>query len=465
MNSNKGMRQDQDVELAPYQAKLVRDLLESKIPTRQLLVAPPGFGKTIAAMSLVSSLVRGSPKYRILIIGPGALTGMYAHHLAHTLPTAKIVTITGRAFREMEELTEPRKPVWPLPFVGVIGMDTARRVEVLESLCAVKWDLVICEEVHRFARSRWTLLKTILANDTFNRVLLITATPELKGIASLLRKVVKTEWRGPELKDSSGQPLLPSHLPELKHVVFCRSRDELSVLDNVVSLTNELAENEVGNAVKRWLLRQASSSPLALERTVKNLRNTLAHSTSAILLDEKDRSLESIRENDELDMDSSSIPGRSAWTGKVKALQIMSVLLDQIETLDRDTKRESLEGLLESLRRNPSVQSHICVICSSRATANYLKTAISDRGSKTWIFTTENSPEYLKRELDGFEAQGGVLVCTAAQLKGIELRHVDALIHYDPPASEIELYVRVTRSGRADNYLLKDKTDIGKARS
>jgi len=185
---------------------------------------------------------------------------------------------------------------------------------------------------------------------------------------------------------------------------------------------------------------------------------------SVLLLDESVRSQMAQRSEGldiDADMDASSIPGRSAWKGKVKALATLTAVLDQLESVDLDTKRESLERLLEILARDArSSLSHICVLCSSKATASYLQTAISDRGTKTWLLTSGNAPEDLSRELDGFKDEGGVLISTVAMLQGLDLRYVQAIIHYDPPASEAELHVRAARSPAATNYILVDNSGV-----
>ena len=64
----------------------------------------------------------------------------------------------------MEEMGAAGQGTWPAPLVAVMSMDTARRDEILAYLGSAKWDLVILEEIGFFARSRWTLLKTVLSN-------------------------------------------------------------------------------------------------------------------------------------------------------------------------------------------------------------------------------------------------------------------------------------------------------------
>ena len=45
-------------------------------------------------------------------------------------------------------------------------------------------------------------------------------------------------------------------------------------------------------------------------------------------------------------------------------------------------------------------------------------------------------------------------------LKGMDLRNADAFIHYDPPVSAEEVYVRISRGPHAPNYVLVDESRV-----
>jgi hypothetical protein len=463
MSSSATLLRFREAGLTPYQAQLVTDVLEAPVPVRHLLVAQPGLGKTYAAMSLVKEIVRANANHRILVIGPKALTQMYAHQLMQVVPSAPVIAVTRRSFREFQELAEPGQPIWPMPLVAVIGMDTARQDDVRVGLCAVPWDLVIIEEVHLFARSRWTLLKTILSEAVFARVLLMTATP-IKGMASLMKGVAKTAWHASDLRNWDNQPIVPSKSNSLQPVPYRRSVNEVSLIESVLSFTEDIPTTLAGQVINKNLLRQAASSPLALERTVRNLRNKLAHGASDMFVVEDEMSpLAQANDGPETDADTdvTIAAWRSPWRSKVKALAGLEVILDRLESVEADTKREALEVLLDRLVHDlNSAHRRICVLCSSRATANYLHVAISDHGFKAWLLTSEKANEQIKGELDGFENDGGVLVSTVAMLKGLELSFIDTFVHYDPPASATEAFLRTARSPNATNYILTDKSGV-----
>ena len=453
-----------EMGLSPYQAKLITDVLDAPVPTRRLLVAKPGSGKTTVAMALAKEIARSKAGYRILVVGPRALASMYEHYLTQALPSATIVSISRRTLRELEEVADEGSAIWPMPFVAVIGMDTARQDDVRLALCSVHWDLVILEEVHLFARSRWTLLKTILTQDVFERVLLISATPDMDGVKPLLKTVARTEWLAPDLRDWDDKPLFGASSSAFSIVTYQRSADEIDLLRQVLLLAAELSNTSSAQVVRKSLLRQAASSPVALERTVRTLRNSLAHGLSdGISLDDVEGSisLSSVEFESDADVNVSSTVRRSPWQSEGRALAALGVVLDQLESVHQDTKRESLEALLTQLETNqrPGL-AHVCVFCSSKATAHYLRTAIADRGRKAWLVTSDTSPDQFGEELNGFESAGGVLICTVAMMKGWEFSYVQTFIHYDAPVSAAEMGVRTSRSPGAVNLILSDQSGV-----
>ena len=457
-------RKFQEIGLFPYQANLIIDTLNAPVPSRRLLVAGSGFGKTAVVMALAKEIAKSKASYRILVIGPGALASMYGHHLAQALPNATVRSITRRTFRELEEVADAGKSIWPAPFVAVMGMDTARQDDVLAQLCSVHWDMVILEEAHQLARSRWTLLKTILTQDLFERVLLISPTPDVVGIKPLLRTIARTEWLAPDLRDWDDRPLFATSSVAFDAVTYQRSAEEIDLLQKVLLLAEELSTTPAANLVKMALIRQAASSPVALERTVRSLRNNLAHGLSdRILFD--DVAGKMILSSEGLDADAdvnvSSMAGQSPWQSERTAMVALGSVLDQMELVHKDTKRESLEALLTQLEtsQRPS-SSHVCVFCSSKATAYYLHTAITDRGTKAWVVTSDSLPDQIGKELDEFEATGGVLICTAAMMQGFDFGYVQTFIHYDAPVNAAEMLVRTSRSPGAVNLILSDQSGV-----
>jgi superfamily II DNA or RNA helicase len=416
----------------------------------------------VAATALAKQIAQNNPNFRILIIGPG-MAAMHEYNLARNVPGLTSALLNRRDLRELEANVMPGQPVWPTSFAAVIGMDTARRQDVYDLLKSVSWDLVILEEVHMFARSRWTLLKRILSEPVFRRVLLITGAHDLKGIASLVRHVPRIDWIAPELRDWNGRPLFSLREPQIEAVEYRRTKEEVSILRSIMSLANNLTPGARGSTFRKILIRQAGSSPLALERTVRHLRNALVHNVALADLtpEQSPRDLVEDRSETDADIQSSSKQARALWRNKALALTALTMLLERLDSLRTDTKREALESLLRHLERNAdSKPKHLAIFCSSRVTASYVQSVVAQFEKIHWLLTTDNQPAEISRILDGFRTEGGILVSTGFALTGVDLRYVQVFIHYDPPSSEAEMHLRLTRSATANNYILVDTSGV-----
>ncbi len=209
---------------------------------------------------------------------------------------------------------------------------------------------------------------------------------------------------------------------------------------------------------------QAGSSWLALERTVRSLRNSLTHgATEKFLLGGTPSPLKDEEGALESDVETTNVlvAGRRPWITEAKALRSLHRVLDRLESVPRDTKREALEELLKRLQADPRAGRNVCVYCVALATATYLHTALSDRGFRTWLLTGETKHQERARMLAEFQEDGGgVLVATASTLKGIELPQAQVLIHYDAPRSRAELLIRTSRNPVAKSLVFVDQSGV-----
>ena len=449
------------LRLSPHQAEFVQGMLASSLPVRRLLVGPPGSGKTVAATALAQAIAQQNPQFRILVITPGALTAAHEYNLKRKIPGLKTAVLSRRDIRELESKVSPGQPVWPTSFAAVMGMDTARRDDVYDLLKAVSWDLVIAEEVHLFARSRWTLLRRIISDGAFQRVLLVTGAHELPGLESLLKKVPRITWNPTQLRESTGQHIFRANEPRIKTVPYRRGTEEQFIVNSIAPLLRNLNPTGFASMFRKILVRQASSSPMALERTLKHLRNALVHDAGLPDLASQELSQDAPAEHEQTDSDiqSSSKQARTVWKNKATALIALTTLLDRIDSLANDAKREALVGLIHQLDNDKKIK-HIVIFCSSKVTASYVQSVTAQLRSRSWLLTAETSSRAMAEALAEFRMEGGILVSTAIALTGIDLRYVQVLIHYDPPISEVEMLSRLSRSLDATNYILTDTSDV-----
>ena len=419
-------------------------------------MAAAGTGKGKTAVILAKSIADQNPEFRILFIVPPLLRTQFNYELSLSFPSEQILVTSKRTLRELEARAKKGETVWPTPVVIIIGMDTAGQGDVLSHIRSASWDLVVLDEIQWYGRARKELLKTLVKEESFKRVLMMTPIRDLNTSAIPLKGVTQTIWNMSELKDRDGKPLFQTAAANIEVVRYSRSETEIVLLKNVLRVTRNLLSNPAGRMVKQILLSRASSSTYALEQSIRRIRNELVHSAPKIM------SASRVEEvGDSPEVVDSAIPSNAAWKGTQQAIEALSTLVSEIESLTIDSKRDQLKLLLERLEHDRQARlSQVCIFCSARATASYLATTLSGEGHKLWSLTSDQTIEDLHSVLDGFTGGEGLLICTTSALRGIILPGVQTFIHYDPPNGNSDLQVRMGRNIGGTHYILRDESGI-----
>ncbi|MEI7614638.1 MAG: DEAD/DEAH box helicase family protein [Betaproteobacteria bacterium] len=459
MTLSKNMADDRKVNLTHYQANFAAALQTHPLPSRDLLVAPPGSGKTYTAMQIAADLAKVKPGSRILIIGPKPLAELTQQSLSRVMHGTSVMALTRAKVRELEDYAQIGQPIWPSPFAGVIGMDTARNTDVLASLSSVVWDLVIIEEVNLFARSRPTLLKTILSDKSFLRVLMLSRTPDLQSFRSPFGEIHRTVWSETDFNNWEGGSILQGLIPKEQIIPYQQSPDELSIFHTVDSVMGEFSSTPSALLAKKNVTLAAASSPLALERTIRTLRNNLAHprGSNFDITSVETKEVENLESEAEILDAWEGEP--NSWVNPGRALRSLNLLIEELENLGSDSKLEALQALLNQVNETPEPKiNSTCIFCRFPVTANYVHSVLANSGRKSWLLTAGMSTAEQNSSINGIETEGGVLVATKGSLVGLELDFIPSFIHYDTPQNAREMYIRTSRNPHAVNYLFKDES-------
>ncbi len=300
-----------EIDPLPHQIRAVYGDLLPKVPLRFLLADDPGAGKTIMAGLYVKEMMMRSAAERVIIVCPGSLAEQWRDELLEKFNLDFEVfqssmlddSPSGNPFREHDRL--------------IVRMDQvarSRKVDYLELLREVRWDIAIVDEAHRMSAhfkngygeldrtARFRLGEVLAA--TAENLLLMTATPhsgkeeDFQLFMSLLDKdrfsgVYKpkrhrrTDTKGlmrrmvkEDLRTFSGKPLFPERVAET--VTYQLSAGEMELYKAVteyvrsgMNAAKKLAERNEGKRgssvgfALTILQRRLASSPRAIHESLK----------------------------------------------------------------------------------------------------------------------------------------------------------------------------------------------------
>jgi len=301
-----------DLETLPHQLTAVYGELLPRSPLRFLLADDPGAGKTIMCGLYVKELLLRGDLARCLVVAPGSLVEQWQEELSDKFGLRFELLTRSLAESTLDENVFDRHPLL------LARMDQlARSDELLASLEASDWDLVVVDEAHRMSAHYFgSELKTTrryqlgqLLGRVTRHLLLMTATPHagkqedfqlflalLDGDRfegrfrdsvhtvdpdDLMRRMVKEE-----LLTMEGTPLFPERraytVPyelsaaeqELYEAVTQYVRDEMNRADRIREQGDGRRGATVGFALT-VLQRRLASSPEAILRSLQRRRGRL----------------------------------------------------------------------------------------------------------------------------------------------------------------------------------------------
>src|SRR5207302_10470790 len=133
-------------------------------------------GKTIQAGLIVAETIARAPDARVLVISPAGLREQWRGELRSRFDVgAEVLDAEGLA-RAAAQLVPGVNP-WSIQPVAITSIDYVKRPEVMRSLEALTWDVVVFDEAHALAgRSDRATAAAALARRA-RVVVMLTATP------------------------------------------------------------------------------------------------------------------------------------------------------------------------------------------------------------------------------------------------------------------------------------------------
>jgi len=472
------------IDPLPHQIEAVYGYILRLPKIRFLIADDPGAGKTIMAGLVIKELKLRGLARRILIVTPGHLKDQWRRELNDKFSEKFVIADRSVMNAHYGE------NIWERENQLITSMDFAKQDDIIPSLQAVHWDLVIVDEAHKMAAYRYGdkpketdryKLGKILSK-TSEHLLFLTATPH-KGDPENFRLFLDLLEPGffssemmlkesienrdnplfirrmkEDLKDFDGKPLfLPRHVKTIK----------FSLTDDETILYNELSKyvvNQYNKALKSdkkrnvafallILQRRMASSVYAVKCSLQRRKNRLEN----LLKGEEERPIRAVLDIEEVDdyeeqrrweveesWESLSVAeNREELEREIKTIERLIEMADKIIRKESEVKLKELKKLMESLG-----EQKILIFTESRDTLEYLVNKLKKWGySVVSIHGGMDLPSRIMAEKI-FKNEAQVMVATEAAGEGINLQFCNIMINYDIPWNPNRLEQRMGRIHR-----------------
>lgn len=410
----------------PFQREFVDKFVQSGIGARQLLIAPPGAGKTTVTVRIVRRLMREGQVTRGLVLCPASLVGQYEYSLSGEEAQPSVLVVDRYRLREWEAAVPSGESPLPDSIIAVMSIDLAKQPDVGAILAATRWDVLVVDEAHLLVGQRATLVRQLMSSGTVGRALLATATPLKEPI---FKGLSVTDWTA-EIR--STQAASASTIP-VRRMDVQYSKPEIIVFNELAGLAALFQRSK--EAMRAFVLfARASSSLYALEQTLLRLRNTAAHYG---ITTEEDLLMEEIEPR----------PPKGERASPDVLLGVERVL-SALEAVECDSKLDSLSRVLTQETDSATMKA-ILIFSRFADTVEYLTSTLADRGFEV-RGVTGSMPVSKRIATIEAAAAGGITVLTLAAVKGCQFGSADSYVFYEQlKEDEFGLYaIRMLGSGR-----------------
>ena len=484
------------IDPLPHQIEAVYGYI-LKIPRIRFLIADdPGAGKTIMAGLIIKELKLRNLIKRVLIVTPGHLRDQWVRELDEKFKE-KFVPIS-RGFLN----TFYAENVWLRENNIITSIDFIKQEEVIPSLGAAHFDLIIVDEAHKMSAYMYgdKIDKTAryrlgeILSQRSDHLLFLTATPH-KGDPENFRLFLDLLEPGffatPEmiqqsienkdnplfirrikedLRDFEGKPLfLPRHVITKTFNLGIQSPDEKELYNDL----SRYVETQYNLAMQRdkkrniafalvILQRRMASSIFALLKSLERRKDRLNG-----LISETDKLNNSIKISPDIE-DTEELSEEERWKEEEiwetlsvaenkEQLKKEILILDRLIEKAKNIISEEIEIKLDSLRKSlkelegkftEERDKKIIIFTESKDTLSYLEKKIKEWGYLVSVIHGGMKLEERIQSEKIFKNETQILVATEAAGEGINLQFCHLMVNYDIPWNPNRLEQRMGRIHR-----------------
>ncbi|HEY66358.1 MAG TPA: DUF3883 domain-containing protein [Caldilineae bacterium] len=483
------------IDPLPHQIEAVYGYVLNLPRIRFLIADDPGAGKTIMAGLIIKELKLRHLAQRILIVVPGHLKDQWRRELRERFEEHFVVVD-----RTMME-TLFGENVWLRENQIITSMDFAKRDDVLPSLAAAHFDLVIVDEAHKMSAYRYGnklertgryRLGEVLSQLT-THMLFLTATPH-KGdpenfrlfldllvpgffaTEELLRESIRSRENPlfirrmkEDLRDFEGRPLfLPRHVRTISFELGRESPREVDLYNDLshyvqTQYNKALAQDRRRNVAFALVIlqRRFASSTYALYRSLERRKRRLEELLRMADQDPRQRLSQGVFDFESIEDASEEERWKyeEIWETLSVAenrqelereIQILDRLMRQAEEIihsGEEVKLRHFRQALEDLERQFPGEK-ILIFTESRDTLEYLAQRMRQWGYNVCTIHGGMKLEDRIKAEAVFRNEAQVMVATEAAGEGINLQFCHLMINYDLPWNPNRLEQRMGRIHR-----------------
>ena len=484
------------VDPLPHQIEAVYGYVLRLPRIRFLIADDPGAGKTIMAGLIIKELKLRNLVKRVLIVCPGHLKDQWRRELAERFEEKFLVIDRGLLDALYGE------NVWMRESQIITSIDFAKRDDVLPSISAARFDLIIVDEAHKMSAYQYGdkttktgryKLGEVLSRTT-EHLLFLTATPH-KGDPDNFRLFLDLLDPGffatnemlqesidnndnplfirrikEDLKDFEGRPLfLPRYVSTISFNLGTDSPSEKDLYNELSRYVNTQYNKALSKDKKRnvafalvILQRRLASSTYALLKSLERRKKRLEDLLNGTLERPKapegtfdfdtveDMSEEERWKEEEIWETLSVAENREELEKEIETLNKLIERAKDIIHKEEEIKLKELKKSLKELTQRYSKKEDrkVLIFTESRDTLEYLEKRIRDWGYKTNIIHGGMRLEDRIKAEGIFKTETEVLVATEAAGEGINLQFCHLMINYDIPWNPNRLEQRMGRIHR-----------------
>ena len=493
------------VDPLPHQIEAVYGRILKNPRIRFLIADDPGAGKTIMAGLIIKEMkLRGLAK-RILIIAPGHLRDQWLREMDERFKE-KFVVMSRESYKN----TYQQNP-WLQNNQIIASMDFAKQDDVLTTLRAVTFDLVIIDEAHKMSayassgrrsgvlkaplkvtKSKRYRLGEVLSKNS-EHLLFLTATPHrgdpenfrlfldllqpgFFATSEMLQQATEDNDNPlfirrlkEDLRDFENKPLfLPRNVRTIKYNLAEQSPDEKKLYNELTTYVKKYFNMGLSEEKRKHFAfaqaifqRRMASSTYALLQSLKRRRDKLQD-----IVDGKIETLDDIPEYTEEELEDMEDEEREEYERMLeravpvkdkelvkKEITKLDVLISSAEDIIANEKEIKVKELKKTLKELESVYAEkndkkILVFTESKDTLMHLVKKIESWG---YSVITIHGGMSLRDRVEAerkFKEEKQIMIATEAAGEGINLQFCHLMVNFDIPWNPNRLEQRMGRIHR-----------------